>query len=186
MMTLKKLRGTVSLFVACVLVLGALAGCVQKAPEPEPEKEEETNKRTMGFRIGYAEEGVTAVDDPDALQKAVDAAYAQAAEEGIALEYKNVAYSSDGTTFECYIANAEQNKYDMFIAIFADPELSDELFLSQLLRPGTAFSSVALSHPLDEGTHEVYIVHTQVEEVDGEQAIRGQMTVTADFVVQPE
>lgn len=131
-------------------------------------------------KIGYAE-GVTMVNDPDALQKAVDEMYAKAAEGNIMLEYSNDATSKDGETFECYIANAVENSYDMYIQMFADSALTDQLLLTGLLRPGTAFDSITLDHALDPGTHRVYVAFTQVEEDLA--TIHGQVMVTMDLTV---
>lgn len=131
-------------------------------------------------KLGYAE-GVTVVNDPDALQKAVDEMYAKAAEGNIMLEYANDATSTDGETFECYIANAVENSYDMYIQMFADSELTDQLLLTGLLRPGTAFDSITLDHALDPGTHRVYVAFTQVEEDLA--TIHGQVMVTMDLTV---
>jgi hypothetical protein len=103
--------------------------------------------------------------------------------EVMALEYRNDAYSDDRRTFQCYIANSQSNEYDMFIAIYADAEYNDLLYLSELLRPGSAFEQVTLERALPPGDHEVYVAFTQVEETDGEQAIRGQNRVTMNFHV---
>jgi hypothetical protein len=136
-----------------------------------------------GLQVGYASEGVTVVDDPDALQKAVDEMYRKAQEPGVALEYRNDAFSSDGVEFSCYIANSTDNAYDMFINIYADQALTDEIFLSELLRPGQAFEKITLKHSLGAGVHTVYVAFTQVEVVDGEQQIHQQVMVTMDFHV---
>ena len=131
-------------------------------------------------KLGYAE-GVTMVDDPDALQKAVDDMYAKAAEGNIALEYRNEAVSEDGQTFECYVANSLANSYDMYIDIYDDNTLSNEIFLSGLFRPGEAFREIKLNQKLDPGTHTVYVAFTQVEEDLA--TIHGQVLVTMDFIV---
>lgn len=131
-------------------------------------------------KLGYAE-GVTVVNDPDALQKAVDEMFAKAAEGNIMLEYSNDAASTDGQNFDCYIANAAENSYDMYIQMFADSELTDQLLLTGLLRPGTAFDSITLERPLDPGTHRVYVAFTQVEEDLA--TIHGQVMVTMDLTV---
>ena len=130
--------------------------------------------------IGYAE-GVTVVEDPEALQKLVDEMYQKAAEGTIALEYKNEAFSADGTNFSCYIANSVDNRYDMYIQIFADQELTDQLLLTGLIRPGSAFDNIELEHALDVGTHRVYVAFTQVEEDLA--TIHAQVFVTMDFTV---
>lgn len=133
-------------------------------------------------RVAYATEGVTVVEDPDELSRRVSEMYADAGNM-MALEYKNDAYSEDGREFECYIANSVSNEYDMFIAIYADAGYSDELFLSQLLRPGSAFGRVELERTLEQGDHTVYVAFTQVKEEDGQQAICGQSRVTMTFHV---
>ena len=100
------------LAVVCVLLMGVcvlLLGGRNTQPQP-PVPEDETPK------IKYAE-GVTAVEDPEALQKAVAEMYEQARQPGMRLEYRNDATSTDGQTFSCYIANATRNTYDMYIDI---------------------------------------------------------------------
>jgi hypothetical protein len=175
------------LFLALLLTALPLAGCAKQSVEETgtTETEEKKPNSSLGLTIGYAE-GVTEVEDPDALQKLVDDAFNAAQEQGFELEYKNGAYSTDGVNFDCYIANASSNQYDMFISIYADAELTDELFVSQLLRPGSAFDHVTLNRQLDIGRHRVYVPHTQVTVEDGQQVIAGQITVTMDFSVLEE
>ncbi len=150
----------------CAAFLLSFSGCKKQ--------EDETSK------IGYAE-GVTVVEDPDALQKAVDEMYKNAAEGNVALEYKNDASSEDGKTFSCYIANSTANKYDMYIQMFADSELTDQLLLSGLIRPGSAFDEITLEHELETGDHTVYVAFTQVEE--DLETIHAQVIVTMELHV---
>lgn len=141
---------------------------------------ETTNIEDGGVpKIGYAE-GVTALDE-SSLQAAMDDAIAKAAEGTIALSYKNTATSTDGTNFDCYIGNSLSNNYDMYIDIYADQALTDEIFLSGLFRPGEAFKEIELTHPLAPGTHTVYVAYTQVEE--DQATIHAQVVVTMEFVV---
>lgn len=171
------IRRGLTLLLALCMVLSCAACSSAEEPEDSP------SETPAGAKIGYAE-GVTVVEDPDALQKAVDEMYEKAAEGGIGLEYKNDAFSTDGTNFECYIANAASNKYDMYIQIFADDALTDELYLSGLLRPGTAFDKLELEHSLDTGDHRVYVALTQVEEDMA--TIHAQVMVTMDFHVNTQ
>ena len=139
------------------------------------------NNRTVyvedpGSPLGYAEGAVGL--DTDSLQAAVDALVGDGE---FATEYKNSALSTDGRNFSCYIGNSGLNKYDMYIQIFADEELTDQLLLTQLLRPGTALDSVSLDHALDPGNHRVYVYFTQVD--DDHVTIMGQFSVTMDFTV---
>lgn len=169
-------RWLIPSLLAVVILLLAIVLAVVLTQEKEPANIPDTATP----KIGYAE-GVTAVEDPDALQKAVNDMYAKAAEGAIALEYKNDAFSTDGTNFSCYIANSVDNKYDMYLQIFADQELTDQLLLTGLVRPGNAFDNVALDHALEPGTHRVYVAYTQVEE--DLETIHAQVFVTMDFHV---
>lgn len=160
------------LLLAAVLLL--TAGC--KKSEPAPSSDENS-----GFRIGYAAEGVTIVDDADALQREYDEMMEASKQKGMTLSYQNDAVSENGVDVDCYIANSIDNDYDMFIAIYADSAFTDELYLSQLLRPGTAFNKIALNRKLDPGVHTVYVVYTQIVVEDNEQKIHDQNIVTMNI-----
>lgn len=133
---------------------------------------------TGGPKIGYAQ-GAVAMDE-DALQKLVDE-MAHADGDGLVTEYKNDAISYDGENFSCYVGNSPANLYDMYIQMFADEGYTDQIFLSELLRPGTVFKEITLEHSLPRGTHKVYTVFTQVEE--DLETIHGQVVVTMNFTV---
>ena len=137
--------------------------------------------------IGYATEA-TVMLDQDSLQAAFDEAMKNAAEGNVGLKYKNNAYSTDGVNFECYIANSDSNIYDMFLAIYADAEMTDQIFLSGLVPPGSGFENITLDRALEKGDHMVYVVLTQVETnaETGEQVIRNQVAHTMDFHVTEE
>jgi len=179
---MRKRTGQKNLALVLVLLLTLL--CVTGCGKKEEPTEEPENNSGMGFRIGYAEEGVMVTTNENEMQKAYDEMVKATQEGYMALSYKESAYSENGIDFDCYIANADSNKYDMFIAIYSDPEFTDELYLSQLLRPGTAFNSITLNHALEPGSHTVYVAYTQIEEADGEQSIHAQSVVTMQFTVE--
>lgn len=121
----------------------------------------------------------------DELASAMEAAQANSKAGGIALKYKNNAYSEDGQFFTCYIMNSEFNARDMFLTIYADKELTDEVFSSGLVSPGRGFDQVKLEHSLPKGTNTVYVVLTQVEtDEEGVQTIVGQTSHTMKFIVE--
>lgn len=138
-----------------------------------------------GSAIGYATDAKVMLDQ-DSLQAAVDEALENAKNGMVALEYQNDAYSSDGKTFSCYIANAAANLYDMFLAIYADESLTDQVFLSELVPPGSGFEEITLDRALDRGDHTVYVAVTQVEtdEETGEQVMKNQVVHSIVFHVQ--
>lgn len=138
-----------------------------------------------GDPIGYAVNIVT--DDPETLQQMVDEMRNEP-REGIALEYKNLMVSEDGVNFSCYIGNSADNTYDLFITIYKDDALTQELYRSQLLRPGSRFEKIAFKEKMEPGRYTGYLVQTQVNNEDaaeGEyiQKIQAQVATTIDIVV---
>lgn len=99
----------------------------------------------------------------------------------MALEYNGSAHSEDGKTFFCYIANAQENQYDMYIDVYSDATLENEIYLSGLFSPGTGLQEVTLDEPLESGAHTVYVAFTQVE--DDRSTIHNQVVVTMQFEV---
>lgn len=118
------------------------------------------------------------------LDSAMEDAQSNAKAGNIALRYKNDAYSEDGESFSCYIMNSQFNAYDMFLSIYADAELTDELFSSGLVSPGRGFDQLKLNHSLPKGDNKVYVVLTQVNtDEEGVQTIVGQTSHTMIFRV---
>lgn len=134
--------------------------------------------------IGYSTDAQVILSQEE-LQAALNQAMENARLGNIALLYKNNAYSGDGINFECYIVNSAANRYDMFLTIFADIEMTDQLFLSQLIRPGSGFNRIKLEHELEKGDHTVYVALTQVDRdpETGEEFILRQVFHTMEFHV---
>lgn len=135
-------------------------------------------------QIGYATDAKVMLDQ-DSLQAAYDEANKNAEDGYVGLKYKNNAYSTNGTDFQCYIVNSESNKYDMFLTIYTDADMTDQIFLSGLVPPGSGFEEITLDHALELGEHTVYVAVTQVDtdEETGEQVIKNQVLHTMDFHV---
>jgi len=134
-------------------------------------------------RVGYAADAKVMLDQ-DALQASMDRAMANAKNGNVALLYKNNAYSDNGTDFTCYIVNSVANKYDMFLTIYADAALTDQIFLSGLVPPGSGFEQITLDRALEPGNHTVNVVLTQVDtDENGAQVITNQVAHTMEFHV---
>lgn len=169
----------IAVIVCLVLVIVAMA-CAMLL-----RKEETTIDDGSVPRIGYSTEA-SVVLDQDSLQAAMDEAQKNAREGNVALMYQNDAYSKDGKTFSCSIANSASNLYDMFLTIYADSALTDQVFLSGLVPPGSGFEQITLEHELEPGDHTVYVALTQVDTAeDGTQTIKGQVMHTIEFHVVP-
>ena len=134
--------------------------------------------------IGYASEAKVMLDQ-GSLQDAFDEALRNAQNNYIALRYKNTAHSKDGIHFTCSITNSAANLYDMFLTIYADEAMTDQLFLSGLVPPGSGFEELTLDHALPKGENRVYVALTQVDtNDDGQQVIKNQVVHTIDFYVE--
>lgn len=164
--------------IGLILVIAVLCYFLLSRPDPTTINDGDTP------RIGYATEA-TVMLDQDSLQAAMDEAMANAKDHNVALLYKNNAYSKNGTDFECYIVNSAANSYDMFLTIFADENMTDQIFLSGLVPPGSGFENITLDRALEPGSHEVVVAVTQVDtDENGEQVIKNQVMHTMDFHVE--
>lgn len=123
--------------------------------------------------LKYETQGVMILEDDGGIYDVLEP-------NSVALEFKNDAYSNDGKTFVCYLGNSSLNERDMFIAIYADSALTEELYVSGLVPPGSGFEEITLDQELEEGDHRVYIVFTQM---DDPETIHGQTVYTMDFHV---
>lgn len=135
-------------------------------------------------KIGYAVEA-TVMLDQDALQAAADEAIKNAKENRIALKYQNDAYSKDVKTFSCLLANSPSNLYDMYLTIFADAGMTDQVYLSGLVPPGSGFEEITLDRALGSGDHTMVVVLTQVDtDENGTQVLKNQVSHTVEFHVE--
>ena len=133
--------------------------------------------------IGYAADAKVMLDQ-NSLQAAFDEAMRNAAEGNVGLKYQNDAYSSNGVDFQCRIINSDANVFDMFLTIYADAALTDQIFLSGLVPPGSGFEQITLDRALEPGNHTVNVVLTQVDtDENGAQVITNQVAHTMEFHV---
>lgn len=172
----KGLSNKVVIIVAAVIVAVVIAAAAFVVLN-------EKDDGTGGNVIGYSTEAKVMLDE-DSLQSAIDEAIENAKNGMVALQYQNDAFSDDGLTFSCHIVNAASNRYDMFLTIYADDALTDQIFLSELVPPGSGFEEITLSHALDPGDHTVYVAVTQVDNEDGQQVMKNQVIHTIEFHVE--
>ena len=138
---------------------------------------------TGGLSIGYATDA-SVFTDQESIQAFMDEALRNAQDHYVSLWYQNNAFSEDGVNFTCRIGNSASNLYDMFLIIYADADMTDQIFMSQLLRPGMGFEKIKLDRSLEPGTTTVYVVVTLVHTAeDGTQTIKSQVSHTMDFNV---
>lgn len=119
--------------------------------------------------------------DPETLQDLYNEMLEKAKEGTMALEMQTEANSSDGTEFSCYIANAINNKYDMFVVIYND-ETQEEIYRSGLIPVGSRIESFTSSKKLKPGTYVGTIVYNQVE--DDHATIHAQVNIGLNLNVK--
>lgn len=176
------LQAVVIVLLMLIVVLLALLLLRSMGPKQiEPAVTITEEQRNSG-RIGYATTGVTVATDAESLQAAVDAM--NDTDDTVGVEYKVVAYSEDGVNFDCYIGNPADSPRDKFIVIYADANLTDELFVSGLIRPGEAFERVTLNRKLEDVSTKCYVMFSDVaEDEDGNQVVTGEAVMTVTFNV---
>jgi len=176
----KSKKGILILIVIIILILlliiGGLIWYISTVLKKDPMSVENTDK-SQG-KIGY--EATVIVDNPDALQDAVDGLIEQAAEGTMTLEMKTEAVSADGLNFKCQLGNAQENRYEMFMVIYRD-DTQEEIYRSGLLPIGTHIESFTTNKPIDEGVYEGTIVYNQVE--DDQETIHSQVNIGITLMV---
>ncbi len=172
-------RLVIGLLAVIIVLLGAVVGVLLTRDGGDNSGPAQSANPSLGLQ--YASEGVAALDQ-GTLQDAIDEMARKAREGTMALDYKNLAVSTDGKVFTCYLGNSNRNSYDMYIDIYADTALTDQVFLSGLIRPGEKFESIELNRVLEPGTHQLYCAFTQVEK--DLSAIHAQIIVTITFEVR--
>lgn len=130
--------------------------------------------------IGYESQMI--VSDEDSLQKAVDEMKQKVKDSEIALEFKHIATSNNGTDFQCYVMNSAKNKYDMFLAMYTDSTFEEELYKTQLIPPGNGIDHFTLNKKFEKGEHEIMLVYTLVK--DDHQTIQSQVPVVYTLQVK--
>ncbi|MDY5862660.1 hypothetical protein [Agathobacter sp.] len=78
------------------------------------------------------------------------------------LEMKNSATSEDGENFTCYLCNANENTFDMYMTI-ATEDGKEEIFKSGVLPVGSRIETFKTSKKLEPGTYNAVITFHQLE-----------------------
>ena len=167
----------IAVIVGLVVIIMAMGFFLLFRQEPAPANAGGTPT------VGYATDAKVMLDQ-NSLQAAMDEAMENAKDGNVSLLYQNNAYSENGTDFTCYIVNSAANKYDMFLTIFADEAMTDQIYLSGLVQPGSGFEQITLDKALEPGSHTVVVAVTQVDtDENGQQVIKNQVAHTMDFHV---
>lgn len=102
--------------------------------------------------------------DPDAIKDWNESALKEAQDTQIPISFSPTAISSDGKTFECQIGNPPGAKYYMYLDIYSDATLEEEVYLSGLLEPGKGITSFTANKTFPKGETDAVLVLTTVQD----------------------
>lgn len=146
--------------VALLAVIGVLVYKLTHMPEPEaPQAQESTMPE--GNLFDYDDSAV-AIDE-NSMSKALLDMVDKVKDGNMSLEMKTTAVSPDGTNFSCKLANAPENRYDMFMTLYLD-DTGEEIYKSGLIPLGMEINTFQINRKLDPGTYEATLVYTQVND----------------------
>jgi hypothetical protein len=176
----KKSKGLLIIIVILlVLLIGTVAGATALLLSRDDNSTENTEvtETLPGGQIGF-EAGV--ITTAEAAQQAAEAA--KVASGSIALELSVTAFSTDGQTFSCYIANAVENRYDVYFILL--DENDEEIYRSGLVPVGSVLQTFQTVEPLSKGDHRCTLVYHQID--DDHQTELGTVAAGITLTVQIE
>jgi len=94
----------------------------------------------------------------------------------IPIRYSPTAASADGENFLCEIGNPISAPHYMYVDLYSDSTLSEEIYLSGLLAPGQGITSFKTSKKFPQGETDTVLVITTVDD-DKETLISQTMVV---------
>lgn len=100
----------------------------------------------------------------------------------IPLHFATGAYSKDGENFTCVLGNPQGAQYDMYFDMYSDSTLSEQIYISGLVAPGSQIESFKSSKTFPKGNTDVVLVITTVE--DDHKTLHLQTMVALTLVVE--
>ncbi len=166
--------------ILLVLLIGTVAGATALLLSRDDNSTENTTEGTDTLPGGQIAVEAGVITTAEAAQQALEA---QKVESGsIALELSVVAFSSDGQTFDCYIANAVENRYDVYFILL--DENDEEIYRSGLVPVGSVMQTFQTYEPLSAGDHRCTLVYHQIG--DDHQTEMGTVAAGITLTVQAE
>lgn len=174
----KKSSKTVIILLIIIILLLLAAGIV--AAVFLLKKDDGAQLPDNGGLIQY-EAGVVNYED---AQRVYDEMQQRAKEGMVGVHYSNKATSEDGKHFTCFIENPTRNGRDMYLNIYKDEEMTEQILLTGLIPPGSGIEEFESEIPLDPGEYKSVLVMTLVE--DDHSTLHGQTKVFLNLIVNDE
>lgn len=104
------------------------------------------------------------VVNPDRMKDWNESVLAEMEDNEIPIIYAPNATSADGENFLCEIGNPEGAKYYIYLDMYSDTTLSEEIYLSGLLAPGQGITSFKTNKVFSEGETDIVLVISTVQD----------------------
>lgn len=127
------------------------------------------------------EAGVVNYED---AQRVYDEMQERAKEGMVGVHYSNNARSEDGKHFTCFIENPIRNGYDMYLNIYKDETMEEQLLLTGLIPAGSGIEEFDSEITLEPGEYKSVLVMTLVE--DDHSTLHAQTKVFLNLYVGNE
>ncbi len=164
------------LIIVVVLLLAGGVSCIALKGRGGDKPEESGASLTSEGTIPY-EQNIGIVTSGQNLEDAVK----EDADNKFPLHFSTTATSSDGENFTCVLGNSEGAKYDIYFDMYADPDFTEQVFISGLIPPGSQLESFKTSKKFPEGNTEVFLVVTLVD--DDHKTLINQTAISITLVV---
>lgn len=175
----KKLLITIIIAAAVIVLLSGLVVGILIENASNSDNPSDTLKYLEDGKLKY-DDGAVVLDRDS--QQGISELYQKIEDGYISLAHKNQAYSADGESFECYINNNADNKYDIYVTVYNNQSAEEMLYISGLIPPGSGIDHFKSEVKLGSGAYDALLVITQVEE-DHETIHGGQLFLAIRLTV---
>lgn len=101
---------------------------------------------------------------PDTMKEWNESVLAEMEDNQVPIIYAPNATSADGENFLCEIGNPEGAKYYIYLDMYSDTTLSEEVYLSGLLAPGQGITSFKTNRAFPKGETDIVLVISTVQD----------------------
>lgn len=175
----KKSSNLIIIVLLVIVILLLVVGCVVLLMMRNDGSDESGNAPVSARQIPL--EITAGVLSGDTLADWNEQALKEAQDTQIPVSYSPTANSADGVNFLCNIGNPPGAKYYMYLDLYSDTSLEEEVYLSGLIEPGKGITSFKTNRAFPEGETDAVLVLTTVQE--DQQTIVAQTMVYLTLVV---
>lgn len=160
--TKKSSKKTIIILLVIIIALLVLGGAVLIFALNRSDNENGSQSESTGKQIPL--EVTAGVLSPDKLKEWNEQALKEMEDNQIPIIYSPTAKSEDGVNFTCDIGNPEGAKYYMYLDLYADTSLEEEVYLSGLIEPGKGITSFTTNRAFPQGETDAVLVFTTVQD----------------------